>query len=155
MRIRKVKFTKEGKIAITYEQQTKTRFWDEYFMSCSEPARPEFYTAMENLREHVVDMCELPENYLNRIKVKGVTFSYGGEAGVMGATITAQMDLYNSNCPLNLNTPHKASDSYNDQPADETQLLSSDCIKALLLLCEEAEAYIKGDRAQGSLFGVA
>ena len=155
MRIRKVKFTKEGKIAITYEQQTKTRFWDEYFMSCSEPARPEFYTAMENLREHVIDMCELPENYLNRIKVKGVTFSYGGEAGVMGATITAQMDLYNSNCPLNLNTPHKASDSYNDQPADEAQLLSDDCVEALKALCEEAEAYIKGDRAQGSLFGVA
>ena len=37
---------------------------------------------------------------------------------VMGANICASMDLKKSNCPLNLNTPHKASESYSDGEAD-------------------------------------
>lgn len=55
--------------------------------------------------------------------------------------------------PLNLTTPHKASAMYNPEtPDDDMQLLTGDCIDALEALRAECEAYIKGDRAQGSLF---
>ena len=97
-------------------------------------------------------MCEQPESYLDRIKVRGVSFSYGGDMEVMGATISAGMTLLESNCPLNLNTPHKASESYNEGPADEKQLLSGDCFDRLRTLHTLAERYVRGNRAQGSLF---
>lgn len=152
MRIRKVKITKYDQIAIVYEDGFMNR--DEYSITCRDKARPEFYEALDALREHVIEMCELPEDYLERIKVKGVSFSYGGEFETMGATISASMELENSYQDLNLNTPHKASAMYNpDAPVDDMQLLTEDCIEALEALQYECEAYIKGDRAQGSLFG--
>jgi len=73
----------------------------------------------------------------------------------MGATITSQMKLEDSYSNLNLNTPHKASDSYSDAPVDEMQLLTDDCISDLSCLCEEVELYINGERAQGKLFAVS
>lgn len=152
MRIKKVKITSEKKIAMVYEQQSKNGFWDEYSFTCSEDARPEFYKAIEKLAEHVIDMCELPDNYLPKIKARGVSYSYGGEAEVMGATISAQMELENSYQNLNINTPYKASDSYNDNPPDEMQILSNECIRDLENLQEECMAYINGDRAQTSMF---
>lgn len=154
MRIKKVKVTKENKIMMVYEvRNQKGIFTDEYSFTCSEEARPEFYTAMENLREHVIDMCELPADYIDRIRVRGVSFSYGGGNDTMGATISAAMSLENSYSALNLLTPHKASEMYNpNTPDDEKQLLTGDCIDALLALQAECIRYIEGERAQGSLF---
>jgi hypothetical protein len=153
--MKKVKITNEKKIHMIYEVESKTGSMDEYQFICSDPARPEFHEAFKKLAPHVIDMCELPDNYLDRITVKSVSFSYGGDKEVMGATISGSMELHYSNSGLNLNTPHKACDSYNDGPADENQLLSSDCVKALNELCKECELYINGDRAQGILFEVA
>jgi hypothetical protein len=154
-RIRKVKVTSDNKIQMVYEVQSKTGSWDEYSFTCSEGARPEFYQAMKQMAVHIVEMCELPKDYISRIEARGVSFSFSGEKDVMGATISAQMKLENSCNALNLNTPHKASDSYSDAPADPMQLLSSDCIGDLNELVKECEAYIDGDRAQGKLFAVA
>jgi hypothetical protein len=153
-RIRKVKLTKEEKIMIVFEQMAGGD-WDEYSLTCSEKALPSFYQAVQDLVPHVIEMCELPADYAERIIVRGVSVSYGGEAEVMGATITAQMTLMKSNCPLNLNTPHKASDSYSESDADPNQLLSDNCIAALKALYRECERYIDGERAQGKLFPAA
>lgn len=156
MRIKKVKVTKDNKITIVYEQRSKSgASWDEYALTCSEMARPAFYVALQDLAHDVLEMCELPGDYMDRIKVRGVSFSYGGAAEVMGATISAAMELKESNQPLNLNTPYKASTSYSDYDADPKQLLSGECIERLELLQDECELYIKGERAQGSLFSVA
>lgn len=154
MRIRKVKITKYNQISMVYEQGSSNQ--DEYSFTCSEKARPEFYTALANMAEFVLDMCELPESYLERITIRGVSYSYGGDNDTMGAVISASMNLEESYQALNLVTPHKASAMYcPDTPDDEKQLLSGDCIEALKALIIECEAYVKGDRAQGSLFPVA
>lgn len=151
MRIEKVKITKYNQIHMKYTQGANNQ--DEYSFTCSEKARPEFYEALEALAEHVIEICELPKDYLGRIKVRGVSYSYGGEAEVMGAVISASMELKESYQPLNLTTPHKASAMYNPEtPDDDMQLLTGDCIDALEALQAECEAYIKGNRAQGSLF---
>ena len=156
MRIKKAKVTNERKVLINYEKQSKNGLWDEYSMTCSEQARPGFYGALDTLKIHVIEMCELPEDYLDRIKVKGVSFSYSGERDVMGATISAQMELKDSYPDLNINTPHKASEMYNEgNEPDDKQLLSDDCLDALEHLQAECEAYINGERAQTSLFNVA
>jgi hypothetical protein len=151
MRINKAKITKYNQIAIVYQDGLGNG--DEYSLTCRDKARPEFYEAMTALAEHVIEMCELPDDYLERITVRGVSFSYGGENNTMGAVISASMELKESYQPLNLTTPHKASAMYNPgTPDDEKQLLTGDCIDALEALQKECEAYIKGEREQGSLF---
>jgi hypothetical protein len=144
MRIKKAKVTGEGRIVMIWEETNKKGGWDEYQLNCRDNARPSFYLRLQDLAQHVVEICELSVD-LKRINVKGVSVSYGGDKEVMGAT----------NCNLNLNTPHKASDSYSDAPADPMQLLSDDCIEALQEFYEECYAYISGDREQGQLFATS
>ena len=146
-----MKITKYNQIHMVYEQGPGNG--DKYSLTCREKARPEFYEALTAMAEHVLDMCELPESYLDRIQVRGVSYSYGGDNDTMGAVISASMDLEKSYQALNLVTPHKASAMYcPDTPDDEMQLLTGDCIDALEALMAECERYIQGDRAQGKLF---
>jgi hypothetical protein len=151
MRIKKAKVTGEGRIVMIWEEANIKGGWDEYQLNCRDNARPTFYTRLQDLAQHVIEICELPVE-LNRVNVKGVSVSYGGDKEVMGATITAEYKLENSVCGLNLNTPHKASESYSDAPADPMQLLSDDCIEALEDFYDECYAYISGDRERMSLF---
>jgi len=151
MRIKKVKITKYSRIHMIYDSGPGNR--DEFGFTCFDKARPEFYKAMEAMKVHVLDMCELPEDYLERITIRGVSYSYGGENDTMGATISAAMSLENSYPALNLLTPHKASAMYSpNTPDDVKQLLTGDCIEALLALQAECIKCIEGERAQGSLF---
>lgn len=152
-RITKVKNNlKTGKIHIEYEKEG-VNGWDEYSLNCSDKAAPQFYSALSCLNEDVVEMCELPSDYINKINVSGVSYSYGGDKEVMGATIIATMILKKSNCDLNINTPHKASDSYSDTPADVAQLLTDDCVDRLNTLRDECIRYVDGDRAQMRIAG--
>jgi hypothetical protein len=152
MRFNKIKLTKDGKVHLEYQVKAKKGgSWDDFSFTCSDEPKPEFRNALIDLAQDVIKMCELPEDYLGRIVVKGVSFSWGGEAEVMGAVIVAQMSLRKSNIPLNLNTPHKPSEPYSEG-ADESQLLSDDCVGRLEDLIKEAEDYVKGIRAQGNLF---
>ena len=130
---------------------------DKYTMKCSERPRPELGKAFMDLGVEVIQLCELPDNYLDRIIVRSVSLNYGGKQETMGATITAQMELYHSNCPLNLNTPNKPVEPYNtdcdyDDDTYAKMCLSGDCIDKLETLIKEAELYVDGKRAQGSLF---
>ncbi len=152
MRFRKIKLLKGERISAVYEKRNLSGTWDEYSFNCSDQALPEFYEALEALAQHVIELCELPATYTERIKVKGVSFSSGGDAEVMGATISAEMELDYSNCGLNLNTPHKPSAPYSDAEVDGDFLLSDDCIEALNNLVVQTEAYARGERAQMSLF---
>ena len=154
MRFKKIKVTSDEKISIQYEVQRDTLF-DEFSFTTLDKALPTFHEALQALKEDVREMCELPEEYQERIFVKGVSFSYGGENEVMGATIIAQMHLKESNVPLNLCTPYKASEPYSDGGVDPKTLLSDDCVKRLWDLTEEAKNFVQGVRAQGNLFAGA
>ena len=151
MRFQKIKVTKDKKIHLEYGIENSKGGWDEYSLSCSDEAKPEFGIAMLALAQDVIEMCELPDDYLNRIAVRGISLSYGGENQVMGAVIVAQMSLHKSNIPLNLNTPHKPSEPYSDG-SDESQLLDPKCVDRIMDLVAEGEDYAKGVRAQGNLF---
>lgn len=150
MRFLKVKYAK-FKVTLEWEKKNKKGDWDQYSMTCSDEPKPEFKAALGAMDRDVIEMCELPETYLTRIVVTGVSFSYGGEKEVRGATVTAQMHLNKSNVALNLNTPHKVEEFYADD-GDPKQLLTDGCIGRLGELEVEAEAYVNGDRAQGELF---
>lgn len=156
MRFKKIKVTSDNKISLQYEVKSGTgSLFDEFSFTTSDQAKPSFHEALQALKEDVRELCELPEEYRERIFVKGGSFSYGGENEVMGATIIANMSLRESNIPLNLVTPHKASEPYSDGKADPKALLSEDCVGRLRNLVEEAEKFVKGVRAQGNLFAEA
>ena len=153
MRIKKVKITKEDRVSISFEKRNKKQEYDEYSMTCSEKAAPSFYSRLNDLRRHVVDMCELPLNYLDRITVRGASFSYGGDTATMGATIISRMQLKDSITDINLNTPHKTEEYYNDsENGDPMTLLSGDCVNDLIEVQEQCIKYINGEREQGDLF---
>lgn len=150
MRFIKIEYAK-FKVTLEWEVKNKKGDWDQYTMTCSDEPLPAFKEALADLNQDLLEMCELPDNYLTRIVVTGVSFSYGGEKEVMGATVTGQVHLNKSNVALNLNTPHKIEEFYADD-GDPKQLLTEDCVERLKELTTQAEAYIDGERAQGELF---
>jgi hypothetical protein len=155
MRIRKVKHvTAENadKISIVFEKKSPTNqnAWDEFSLICNQRAAPQFYAALKDLAQDVIDLCELPQGYLDRVSVKGVSVSISGEKDTMGAVITASMQLLKSNQPLNINTPHKTEEFY-AETGDEAQLLNKDTVRRLYALFNEAERYVDGEREQTML----
>lgn len=149
-RYTKIKYSDKG-VYIAYQQGAG--FVNEYTAKCTEEPAPNFLEALKDLRQFVIEMCELPEDYIDRITVKSVSLNYGGEADTMGATISASMELYNSNAPLNINTPNKPEMPYNpDQEWDEKNCLTEECVFAIRKLVLVAEEYLSGVRQQTSLF---
>ena len=149
-RYTKIKYSEKG-VYIAYQQGAG--FVNEYTAKCTEEPAPNFLEALKDLRQFVSEMCELPEDYIDRITVKSVSLNYGGEADTMGATISASMELYNSNAPLNINTPNKPEMPYNpDQEWDEKICLTEECVFAIRKLVLVAEEYLSGVRQQTSLF---
>lgn len=151
MRFNKIKMTKEGKIQMEYEVKNSKGGMDEFSFSCSDEPKPSFTIAMNELAQDALSMCELPDDYLCRIRISGVSLSYGGENETMGVVIIAQMILHKSNVALNLNTPHKIEEFYGET-GDESQLLSEPCVGRIKTLIDEAGDYVKGIRAQQNLF---
>ena len=144
--------TKDFRDRIRLEFEKKNgQAWDEFMMNSNDKPAPSFHVALQALAQDVLEMCELPLDYRERIVVKGVSFSYGGEKEVMGVTITATMRLMDSNVPLNLNTPHKAEEPY-AETGDPKQLLDPACVRRILALSIEAEQFIRGVRLQTDMF---
>jgi hypothetical protein len=143
--IKKISWDSE-RVKIKFEVP-RTDGVDEYEMSCVDAPAPTLTAALSNLRRHVADICELPFSYCEKMEIRGVSFSYGGDDRVMGAVITALKPLSTAVAPLVLNTPHLSSAPYND--TDEmTPLLSKHACGDLMILQAEVLAYIDGQRAQ-------
>lgn len=131
---------------------------DEFEMSCVDAPAPGLQKALCQLVGHVQEILELPADYCANLEIRGVSFSYGGEGRVMGATITALKELTTANAPLVLNTPHLASAPYNadEDPGAGGPLLSDEAVEDLMQLQAEVLGYVDGQRMQGDLFsGVA
>lgn len=154
LRFTKIKANKAEKVTLVYEKFVKDKDWDEYSMTCSERAAPSFYRAIEGLATYLRVICELPAAYLDRVTVTGVSISYAGPQDTMGAVLIGTLRLNNSNCPLNLITPHKSEGPYSGDTdnADPNQLLPQDCATQILKLCAEATEYLNGKRSQMKLF---
>ncbi|MEM7048957.1 MAG: hypothetical protein AAF604_04820 [Acidobacteriota bacterium] len=143
-RLRKLK-VKDGKVTILFEQLSEaTGLWDEYAFTCWEKPLPELGDALHDLVVDVLAVCRLPDGYRSGLKVAGVSCSYAGDDGDLGATITALKTLGTANSPLVLNTPYL---SVTGDPG------MSDEMEARLATLElHAFAYVDGRRAQGNLF---
>lgn len=150
-RITKVKFD-GSKVRIEYERTREVGDPDEFVVGCSDKPAPEFAPALQALALDVVTICELGEEDTRRLTVRGVTFTWTND--IMGACISALKALQTASSPLVLNTPHLPSAPYGDGN-DLAPTLDPDTIARLEELGRQAERYIDGERAQGSLFAGA
>lgn len=151
-RIRKVKCTKDDKIVIEFEKSVRDGY-DKYRFTSEESAAPSFYDAMKALVIHSVALCELPESYVKRVTMLGVTFTYKGDDEIMGATMSAVMELYHSDSVIPLNTPHKPSIPYEANATEPygDKALPEKCVEALWELDRQAQLYINSERGQITL----
>lgn len=154
--ITKLKLGKDSKVHIEYQVPRTVesgQAFDEFTLNCVDKPLPALELAMLNLRKHVLEICEMPvdDTEVMKVKVKGVSFSYSGDNDVMGATITASKTLAKSNSPLIINTPHKFDQPHNENQGTE-MCLSDDCVNVLEELLEQAEKYLDGERAQLEMF---
>lgn len=122
---------------------------DDHMLNSADKAAPSFHEALQALSQDVIEMCELPDDYRKRIIVKSVSLSHTD--GIIGATITATMELEDSNSPLNLNAPHKFEEAISE-PGDPKQILDPACSRRIHMLIIEAEQFVKGVRQQIDAF---
>jgi hypothetical protein len=140
-------------VKIAYQEKVGKSGWSKTTIERPEKARPEFYDALKALQPHVIQICELPKDYIDDITVSGATFSYDDDLHTVGAVIVAKKKLSHSNSPFNIATPHKyehAADA--ELKGDSLLFLTKGAANDLRILRDEAVAYIKGERAQGDLF---
>lgn len=150
LKIKNKKVDGRANIFISWQERTSAeKSWDDYTLRCDEMARPEFYKALEALKEHVTQICELPDEYEGRMTPSGVSFSYDKDGGnIWGAVITAQMKLDYNPAPLNIVTPYKSNAV--PENCDEDYALSLECQMALKIL--ETEAHISMATARKAVY---
>ncbi len=155
IRWKKIKITNENKVYLEYSESRPHEMWDDFTFTCSDQGKAEFYEAFKAMAWHVVEMCELPHEDLEKMKiiVKGVSLSYGGDRDTMGLVISGARKLERSSSPLNLVTPHKPCEPYSEgQERDTNGMLSEECVDDLKALIVQAERYLAGERLQVNLF---
>ncbi|NOS85255.1 MAG: hypothetical protein HOP31_08960 [Ignavibacteria bacterium] len=118
------------------------------FKSYDEPVQT-FKDALQGLCPYLTGFCELPKDYASKIKVRGISVSYGEhEDGrkIPGVIISGVMQYKKSHGVLPINTPFKQSEFLSDSGGDESKLLGDECFEVIETLFHESERYIKGER---------
>jgi hypothetical protein len=121
---------------------------------------PSFYKALQALTPLVIETLDLPKSYVGKepkegdeepglpLRVQSVTFVTKGESRQVCITATKVLALTPS--PFNITVPLR----YMDQPTKEgatSEPYGKKAVAALEEVIEEAKAYIRGERAQGTL----
>jgi hypothetical protein len=112
----------------------------------NEKPKPDFDLAIEALRPLIIGILGLPESYGEGLKPTGLTIA-GEDKQVC---LVAIKDIPDANGVFNIATPLR----FLDHPATEgtfTQPLTEEQVKLVDAVCEQAEAYLTGDRMQGVL----
>lgn len=146
--IKKVKIDteKSHKVIIKYDKVRPGFVNDEMELSSGDDPHPDFVKAFQDLRKALLVEAEIEKSFTEElVTIKGVTLSHSSEMGT-GAVITGTIELFASNAPLCINTPHKLFES------EHAPTLHFDTCLDLKILIHETELFIKGKRAQGSLF---
>ena len=124
-----------------------------FTLDCKQRAQPELYQKMVQLADHVVELIEVPDTYVQGMEIRGVSFDWtemDKKSTVMGAVITVVKRL-KSGLYLCFNTPHATEIPFG-KSTELDRCLSSACCDVLRELITEAKGYIAGKRAQLALF---
>lgn len=140
----KIKHNKGTTTLTRVEDRSQQESIEQTLTSHDDP-RPEFVTALQALTAWVVDVCDLPADYAEDMRITGVSLS-PGEYG--GCVVTALKSVSGANAPVVINTPHvpetPTSENGPSLPAAVCEMLAS--------LEGEADKFWRGERAQAELF---
>lgn len=146
----KVKNIKEG---LVFEWETtegpEKRDQGSHRLASYDLPHPDLLAALRGLISPVLRLLELPSMWAGSVTVSGVSITYEEKRG-RGAVITLQKQLTDCPAPLILNTPYLPEDAGEHGVSLPTEI--QERIDAVFL---EAEAFLQGKRAQGSLFPTA
>lgn len=151
MKILKAK-VKDYSVEVVFSDQKKQV--TEGILKFSDIPHPDLINAMNNLRKHLVVLCDQRESdivisdefstfeagKLPDIKVTGI--SIGGDEEYEGVTITGQRILKNRKV-VNLNTPF----TFFTDPVEENYQFEEYLFEDVSMVLVEVEAYINGKRA--------
>ncbi|HEX8030314.1 MAG TPA: hypothetical protein VF491_17690 [Vicinamibacterales bacterium] len=146
-RFTKIKYD-GSKVRLEYEVVREAGDPDEFTLFCADPPAREFAEAIAALADDVIAICELSPSDVTKVRVRGVTLTYSHD--VLGACITALKTLKTADAPLVINTPHLPEVPYSEGN-DAAPTLAGGTVARLHALIDQAERYLNGDRAQGSL----
>lgn len=156
----KIQFTKisqTGKsIAIHWKSTKKTASdIDEnetVQLECPERPRPEFDKALQTFLPFLLTIVGAPADWKQNTEIRGISINKE-EDGRRGIVITASRKCPYGAAPIALNSPHLR-EALDDTTETSTQFFLPKMADAIDDLCEEAQAYVDGERAQGQLFDV-
>lgn len=142
--IDKIKYA-DARVDLAYTE-TSTNSVNTYTIDSADQPMKTFNEALQALKSFVLDLLELPDSYGEKnFAIKGVSFTH--KSDIMGAVVTAEKKLADSNSPFNIATPHLPSKPYNPKDTDSLHL-SPTFVRALDRLIDEANKYIDGKRLQ-------
>jgi hypothetical protein len=136
----------DPKLTLKWIEQLASGNSEDHGVETDDPPLPSLHAALQALKPHFLQIMELDEDYGEGMDVLGVTLKWKvdsetGDRRIKSATISVKKKLHEiTNDVVPISTPHTESG------------LSDACRDAIEALCEEAERFVDGDRAQGDLF---
>lgn len=121
-----------------------------HVLDSPERPRPEFDKALQAFRPYLLTIIGAPKDWNDSTEVIGISLNENEERS-RGVVITARRKCPYGSAPIAINTPHLR-ESIDVKETGPTYLLPG-MVEAIDRMCEEAQTYLDGDRAQGELFG--
>ena len=122
----------------------------EHTAKFTEEARPEFKAAFDKLAASICSVMEIDRSMSRRVYPSAVTYSADNK-GRMGAVISFDWQVPSTGKVTTVNTPLTYS-PLDDLEASRPEFFDGGTASALWELQQEAILYLRGHRAQGSLF---
>lgn len=141
-------------IALDWTSKRKTASEAEEVTShelrCQEKPRPAFDKALQKFLPFLLTIIGAPADWRENTKVTGVSLNKE-EDGRRGIVITASRKCPHGSAPIAINSPHLR-EGLDDKETGANFFLDG-MGDAIDVMCDEAAAYLGGDRSQGELFG--
>jgi len=146
MNLQKIKISAQENVELKYRNAAG----DLITIEVKEKASDKLIKALYKFRQFVVEICELPKTDVEKISIRGLSFSFSDKTGATGVIITALRDLDDTDAPLLLNTPIKF-----DIGEESKKLLPKKMPEAIDELNVAIEDYLENKNEQLSLFKMA
>jgi len=145
---------KGNKVDLEFSKENGAGNRDTCILHCNDLPRPSFTDALAALKVHVLAMLGLEEAYGETLFILSVAFKYKGKEDTMGCSISCQKNLLDGKRPLVFTTPYRALaveskvKGKKKKALVQLDVLTKDCVDALLILQKEAVEYLDGQRVQ-------
>ncbi len=146
-RLLKFKYSeKDREVLVKYEIDGKASMPEIITLESHERPTPAVTLRLDAMAAHLVEIAELPEDWLDELTILGVTITHTD--GVKGVVITATRALEESNAPLVLNSPHFTETEYSETGGNGKSIFSTECAEALKKLEKLVFAYVDGEERE-------